>query len=118
MKDFIDLKGASGAHYRFRLWPEGSPHLPTGGNYVYLREEENAGFTVLVVGETNDLSKARADWPKATRRGATHVFTRLNVSRAIRNAEHQDILAQYATARAKEAAGADRRPDVSQADRI
>jgi len=46
------------------------------------------------------------------------VFTRLNVSRAIRNAEHQDILAQYATARAKEAAGADRRPDVSQADRI
>ena len=49
MKDFIDLEGASGAKYRFRLWPDGTPHLPTGGNFVYVRQEQR-GFTVLVVG--------------------------------------------------------------------
>ena len=103
MKDFIDLEGASGAQYRFRLWPEGAPHLPTGGNYVYVREEPT-GFTVLVVGETNDLSQAHSEWPAAVRRGATGVFTRLNVSRAIRNAEHQDLAARYQPRRVSERA--------------
>lgn len=103
MKDFIDLQGASGAQYRFRVWRDGAPHLPTGGNYVYLREEPQ-GFTVLLIGETNDLSKARADWPKAVGRGPTHVFTRLNVSRAIRTAEHQDLAAHHTTASANETA--------------
>jgi len=103
MKDFIELEGASHARYRFRVWPEGAPHLPTGGNYIYVRKEPE-GFTVLMVGETNDLSQARAEWSKAARRGATHVFTRLNVSRAIRTAEHQDLAVRYETARASERA--------------
>ncbi len=97
MKDFIDLEGASGARYRFRLWPEGAPHTPVGGNYVYVKAEES-GVTVLQVGETNDLSKARAGWPAAARRGATHVMTRLNVARAVRAAEHADLAAKYVDA--------------------
>ena len=103
MKDFIDLQGASGAQYRFRVWPDGAPHVPIGGNYVYLREDA-VGVTVLVVGETNDLSKARADWPKAMPPGAARAFTRLNVSRAIRTAEHQDLAAGYQSASTHEAA--------------
>jgi hypothetical protein len=95
MKDFIDLEGASGARYRFRLWPEGAPHTPVGGNYVYVKAE-GSGVTVLQVGETNDLSKARAGWSAAARRGATHVMTRLNVARAVRDAEHADLAAKYA----------------------
>ena len=103
MKDFIDLEGASGAKYRFRLWPDGTPHLPTGGNFVYVRQEQR-GFTVLVVGESNDLSQARAQWPEAVRRGATHAFTRLNVSRAVRTAEHQDLAAHHDVQRVSERA--------------
>lgn len=103
MMDFIDLEGASGAQYRFRVWQQGAPHLPMGGNYVYVREEPT-GFTVLVVGESNDLSQARSEWPAAVRRGATHVFTRLNVSRAIRTAEHQDLAARHQARRVSEPA--------------
>jgi len=104
MKDFIDLEGASGATYRFRLWADDASHLPTGGNYVYVRQEPK-GFTVLVVGESNDLSQARAEWQAALRRGATHAFTRLNVSRAIRTAEHQDLAARHGAQPVSERAG-------------
>jgi hypothetical protein len=103
MNDFIDLAGASGARYRFRLWPEGAPHVPIAGNYVYVREDAD-GFTVIAMGETDDLSRARADWAKAAKRGATHVYTRLNVPRAVREAEHADISAHQPGARVNEAA--------------
>ena len=94
MKDFLDLKGASGALYRFRIWPEGAPHLPIAGNYVFLKAEPE-GFTVLLVGATNDLSQARRAWEKVAQRGATHAFTRLTVARATRTAEHEDLVAAY-----------------------
>jgi hypothetical protein len=103
MKEFLDLKGASGAEYRFRVWPEGAQHLPIAGNYVFLRLEEE-GFKVLLVGATNDLSQVRAEWPKVARRGATHVFTRLNVARAVRLAEHEDLVASYKPALVSEGA--------------
>ena len=97
MQGFIDLKGASGAEYRFRIWREGTAHLPIAGNFVFLREEAE-GFTVVLVGVTNDLSHARRDWAKGAKRGATHVFTRLNVARSVRTAEHADLVAGYTTA--------------------
>jgi hypothetical protein len=101
MKDFVDLKGASGSEYRFRVWTEGAHHLPVAGNYAYVRWDED-GVKVLQLGETNDLSKARDEWPKAAKRGATHVYTRLNVSRLPRLTEHQDLVAHYKTARVSE----------------
>jgi hypothetical protein len=94
MQDFIDLKGASGADYRFRIWREGAAHLPVAGNYVFLKEADE-GVTVLLVGVTNDLSRARRDWDKAAKRGATHAFTRLNVAREVRTAEHLDLTGGY-----------------------
>ena len=97
MQDFIDLKGASGAEYRFRLWPEGAAHPPMAGNYVFLKEEPQ-GFTVVLVGVTNNLSAARGDWGKVAKRGATHLFTRLNVARALRTTEHADLVAGHKAA--------------------
>lgn len=102
MKDFIDLEGASGALYRFRLWPDGSRHLPMAGNYVLVREEPQ-GFSVVLVAESNDLSQARGSKPLPG--GATHIFTRLNVSRAIRTAEHEDLSARYKAPSAQKRAG-------------
>jgi hypothetical protein len=104
MKTFIDLQGASGAAYRFRLWPPEAPHVPIAGNYAYVREEPH-GVTVILVGETNDLSQARRDWAKAAKRGATSVYTRLNVPRSVREAEQADLVANYHPARIREATG-------------
>ena len=98
MNDFLDLKGASGARYRFRHWPEGAAQMPAAGNYAYVRQERS-GPAVVWVGETNDLSKARSDWPEGIRQGATHVFTRLNVGRAERLFEHADVAAAHPCAR-------------------
>ena len=94
MKDFLDLKGASGAAYRFRVWPEKAAHLPVAGNFVFLKETPT-GFDVLLVGATNNLAEARGEWNKVAKLGATHVFTRLNVARTARGAEHEDLVAAY-----------------------
>lgn len=101
MKEFIDLTGASGASYRFRLWPEGTSHVPIAGNYAYVRVSEHEPPTVIAVGETNDLSKARVGWAKVSKRGATHVYLRLNVPRAVREAEHSDLAARFNGARVR-----------------
>lgn len=102
MQNFIDLRGASGADYRFRLWPEGASHPPMAGNYVFLKEGEAGAFTVLLVGVTNDLSSARREWSAVASRGATHVFTRLNVARALRTTEHADLASGYKGALVRE----------------
>ena len=94
MNDFIELKGASDATYRFRRWAEGAPHLPIAGNYVYVREV-GKGFKVVLVGVATDLSRCRAELGKVVPRKAGHVYTRLNVSRATRHAEHDDLVAAH-----------------------
>ena len=103
MQNFIDLNGASGIAYRFRILPEGAGHLPIAGNYVIVREEAE-GFTVLLVGATDDLSQARNDWSRVAELGPTHIFTRLNVARATRTAEHADLAAGYKPALATDGA--------------
>src|SRR5690349_21141971 len=99
MTDFIDLRGASGASYRFRVWPEGVFHPRIGGNYLYVRQEAER-VTVCRIGETDDLSQARAGWATARKKGATHVYTRLNVSEQVRVAEHRDLASSRQRSRA------------------
>jgi len=93
--DFIDISGASGATYRFRIWPQGGGHLPVAGNFVVVRAVA-ARVEVLAIGVTNDLSRAR---PAAAAKDADQVYTRLNVARATREAEHDDLVAGYPKAR-------------------
>ena len=98
MREFIDLPGASGATYRFRLWPQGASHSPMAGNYVLVKADaEGEGFSVLQAGVSDDLSTVRGTFEKAAKRGATHIFTRLNVSRVVRTSEHEDISAALPT---------------------
>ena len=100
MREFIDLQGASGATYRFRLWPDGAAHQPIAGNYICVRADGDA-YQVLSVGESLDLSQVREKLPKRLKETATSVYTRLNVARAIRCAEHEDLLARHGSARAR-----------------
>jgi hypothetical protein len=95
MREFVDLRGASGTLYRFRIWPEGGAHPPIAGNYIVLREEAS-GLVVLLAGVTSDLSKAAFEARKALAKdSAARLYTRLNVARAQRNAEHEDIVAEH-----------------------
>ena len=97
MRPFLDLQGASGATYRFRFWPEDQLQPPIAGNYAFVRE--TAEPTVMVVGVTTDLSKARASLPRRGRGAPIGVYVRLNVSRTAREAEHEDIAAAHPRAR-------------------
>ena len=94
MQDFIDLQGASGASYRFRRRAEGASHLPMAGNYV-LVQEASAGFKVLTVGASIDLSLTRPPGKVRAGRRPIHLFTRLNVARTVRVFEHQDLVERY-----------------------
>lgn len=91
MNNQIDLRGASGAIYRYRLAENAEPKTPIGGNFAYLTMEGQ----VLFIGETNNLaSGAQQMWAAALATyGAVQLFVRFNVSSATRRHEHDDLLA-------------------------
>lgn len=88
--DFIDLRGASGQAYRFRAWPAVGAHPPTAGAFAIVR-----GGEVVEVGMLDNLIDAPAQAAKHA--PGAQLFTRLNVSRTHREAEHADLAAAYAT---------------------
>lgn len=92
--EFIDIEGASGARYRFRLLPHGCPEERMPGNYALVRRDRER-LTVLEVGECLDLSLVRSS---GAQQQAAEMFTRLNVPKAIRVAEHEDLAARHGTA--------------------
>ena len=97
MNSQIDLAGASGARYRYAPLDENRFLPPAGANYV-IAEITEEGPKVVYAGETDNLASQtwRADLEKARRKysGAT-LLTRLNVTRAVREAERADLIEQY-----------------------
>jgi hypothetical protein len=92
VKEHLDLQGASGATYRFRLM--GDPEqLPTGGgNFVYVLWRENIA-QVPFCGAVSRLSAATIFWDEAVRlHGVQCLYIRLNVARARRESEHADLV--------------------------
>jgi hypothetical protein len=94
MKDTIDVKGASGAAYRFVRFSGDRPLSPMGGNFLLAREGHD-GCEVLYVGEAaNLMTDAKRFWERAVvEHGASDLFTRLNVTGRVRLEEQADILA-------------------------
>lgn len=88
--DFIDVTGASGTAYRFRRWPGAGRHPPIAGNYVLADEK---GRKIMAVGAAEDLSRA-PDFVAERLDGAA-LFTRLNIARRVREAEHLDLAAVH-----------------------
>ena len=91
--DFIDISGASGNSYRFRRWPTSGVHPPIAGNFALVAERTRR---VLAVRVADDLSRVRQDLDGLPRR--TALFTRLNVARCQREAEHADLTLEHAEA--------------------
>lgn len=92
MQDFVDLPGASGAAYRFRT-AQGRAQPPMAGNYAWVRFE-GAEISVVELGAADDLSRVTHKPPPRAAEDA-QLFTRLNVVRAVREAEHQDLIEQH-----------------------
>ena len=93
----IDLAGASGARYRYTPIDEERFLPPAGANYV-IAELGESGPNVVYAGETDNLASQtwRADLEKARRKyTAATVLTRLNVTRAVREAERADLIENY-----------------------
>lgn len=95
--DFIDIEGAAGSSYRFRLLPPDAFQPPIAGNYVFVRKDGHAA-KVTLIGESSDLSKVQKDRKTLAPQGANHLYVRLNVSRAIRGAEHVDLSMRHPAA--------------------
>jgi hypothetical protein len=86
--DFVDLQGVSGRTFRFRKWPQGGQHQPIAGNYALVRTRTRE---VVALGMVNNLADVQRHVGEAQQGVA--IFTRLNVSRAQREAEHADLVA-------------------------
>jgi len=93
----IELAGASGARYRYTTIDENRFLPPAGANYV-IAQVTSEGPQVVYAGETDNLAsqswkgeldKARQKYSDAT------ILTRLNVTRAVREAERVDIIEKY-----------------------
>ena len=93
MREFVDLRGASGQTYRFRKWVGGTCS-PTAGNYAVLREAGD-GFEVVMMATTNDLSRPPGTVQAAIGKRDLHIYARLNITRSVREAEDEDITAHY-----------------------
>jgi len=93
----IDLAGASGTRYRYSPLDENRFLPPAGANYV-IAELTTQGTNVVYAGETDNLASQtwRADLENARRKyAAATLLTRLNVTRAVREAERLDLVENY-----------------------
>jgi hypothetical protein len=93
MKDTIDVKGASGAVYRFMRVAGDQPLSRMGGNFIYARNSEGTWDIVFLGEAPNLMADARRLWPQAVQGyGADELFMRLNVTERVRRLEQADIL--------------------------
>jgi hypothetical protein len=90
----VEIAGKSGARYRYTPLEEDRFLPPAGANFIIARITKE-GASVIYAGETDNLAnqawreplaKARADYADAK------ILTRLNVTRAIREAERNDLV--------------------------
>ena len=90
--DFLDIPGASGAHYRYRR--STVAELPaTAGNLVAV-VGASSKRRYLLCAAVRSLNQARPTLEAVLRDNpAAKVFIRLNVARAAREAEHADVVA-------------------------
>lgn len=90
----IEIAGASGARYRYTPLDEDRFLPPAGANFV-IAEFTGDGVQLIYAGETDNL--ANQTWRKPLDEARqTHaqakLLTRLNVTRAIREAERLDLV--------------------------
>jgi hypothetical protein len=96
MAQQIEFIGQSGHGYRYLPLEGSGPISPTGANYLFVKVKGEER-TVVYAGETECLHKGvHTGWDRARKaHGANTIFVRLNVTRAVRRAELDDIVAAH-----------------------
>lgn len=90
MMQVIDLKGRSGAAYRFRLVAD-SGELPAHAGNLAIVRGSGSNLEVLACGTRRSLLELEPAWAELTKDDA-RVYVRLNVSRTTRLGEHDDLV--------------------------
>jgi hypothetical protein len=92
---YLELTGASGAAYRFILAEGAKTTSAVAGVYIYVRQSKKTEPVILLIEQAGVLGdEANKRWSEAVKEhDATHLYTRLNVARATREAEMADLLA-------------------------
>jgi hypothetical protein len=95
---FVDVVGLSGAVYRFQRIDDPTQLPARAGNFLIVRPSHD-GDQVVCCGRALRLREAESVWRAAVEdhQGAV-LFVRLNVSRARRISEHEDIMAYHGLA--------------------
>ena len=93
----IELAGKSGARYRYTPLQEERFLPPAGANFVIAKLTKD-GATVMYAGETDNL--ANQTWRQALEKARKEhsdaaILTRLNVTRAVRKAEQEDLVEEH-----------------------
>jgi hypothetical protein len=93
----FEIAGKSGARYRYTAFEEDRFLPPAGANFVIAKLTKE-GPTVVFAGETDNL--ANQTWRTALEKaraayGDAAILTRLNVTRAVREAERVDLIAEH-----------------------
>lgn len=93
----IEFAGKSGARYRYTPLEEDRFIPPAGANFV-IADLAGDGPSIVYAGETDNL--ASQAWRKVLEEARktyaeAKVLTRLNVTRAVREAERADLIEHY-----------------------
>lgn len=95
MQEILDLQGASGSHYRFRLIADPAQLPATSGNFVHVRWS-GGGAQVVYCGAVSALTAAADRWNETlSAHDAAGLYVRLNVARKERDEEHADLVAKH-----------------------
>ncbi|TAJ73380.1 MAG: hypothetical protein EPO51_05095 [Phenylobacterium sp.] len=90
--DFLDVPGASGAQYRFRRATMAELPMTAGNVIAVVGVPAKRRF--LLCGAARSLNRAAPQIEAALREARkAQVYIRLNIARAVREAEHADIVA-------------------------
>lgn len=95
----ITLKGLSGNAYAFKVYPWGTSFNSIGAVYTALKRNAS-NYTILYIGQTEDLSKRFDDHHKQLcfdRNGKTHIGVHVEASEARRFAKETDLIRNYST---------------------
>jgi uncharacterized protein related to proFAR isomerase len=93
----IDFAGKSGARYRYTPLEEDRYAPPAGANFV-IAELKPEGASIVYAGETDNLANQAWREPLEEARktyAEASVLMRLNVTRAVREAERTDLIEEH-----------------------
>lgn len=96
MTQQLEVPGQSGQTYRYLPLENAGPRSPTGANFLFVKVKGGES-TIVYAGETECLHRGvNVGFERAKKtHGANAIFVRLNVTRAVREAELSDVLAQH-----------------------